>query len=76
LIIPITVTTAERSFWKLKLIKSYLRRTILQEKLDELTILPIDKDLLVKLDFKNLIRNIIVSLKTQFTLNILRIYEH
>jgi hypothetical protein len=76
LIILITVTTAERSFWKLKLIKSYLRRTILQEKLDELNILHIDKDLLVKLDFKNLIRNIIVSLKTPFTLNILRIYEH
>jgi len=76
LIIHITVTTAERSFWKLKLIKSYLRRTILQEKLDELTILHIDKDQLVKLDFKNLIRNIIVSLKTPFTLNILRTYEH
>ena len=39
LIIHITVASAERSFSKLKLIKSYLRSTISQEKLSGLTIL-------------------------------------
>ena len=39
LTIPITVASAKRSFSKLKLIKSYLRSTMSQEKLSGLTIL-------------------------------------
>ena len=43
LIIPVTVTTAERSFSKLKIIKSYLRSSMSQERLDGLAMLAIEK---------------------------------
>ena len=40
--IPVTVATAERSFSKLKLINTYLRSKISQERLDNLAILSIE----------------------------------
>ena len=40
--IPVTVATAERSFSKLKLIKTYLRSKISQERLDNLAVLSIE----------------------------------
>ena len=40
--IPVTVATAERSFSELKLIKTYLRSKISQERLDDLAILSIE----------------------------------
>ena len=40
--IPVTAATAERSFSKLKLIKTYLRSKISQERLDDLAILYIE----------------------------------
>ena len=57
LTIPVTVAFAERSFSKLKLIKSYLKSTMLQERLNELAILSIEKEMLVELEHKNLISN-------------------
>ena len=57
LTIPIIVASAERSFSKLKLIKSYLRSTMLQERLSGLVILSIEKEMLVELECKNLISN-------------------
>ena len=44
LTIPVTVASAERSFSKLKLIKSYLRSTMSQDRLSGLAILPIEKE--------------------------------
>jgi hypothetical protein len=41
--IPVTVASTEINFSKLKLIKSYLRLTISQERLNELAILSIEK---------------------------------
>ena len=46
LTIPVTVATAERSFSKLKLIKSYIRSTMSQERLNGLAILSIEKHML------------------------------
>ena len=57
LTIPVTVTSAERSFSKLKLINSYLRSTMSQERLSGLTILSIEKKMLTELECKNLISN-------------------
>ena len=57
LTIPITIASAERSFLKLKLIKSYLRSTMSQERLSGLAILSIEKEMLEELKYKNLISN-------------------
>lgn len=55
LTIPVTVAYAERSFSKLKLIKSYLRSTMSQERLSGLAMLSIESDMVQKLDYVNLI---------------------
>ena len=57
LTIPITVASAERSFSKLKIIKSYLRSTMSQDRLNGLAILSIEKDILANLEYKELINN-------------------
>ena len=55
LTIPVTVASVEISFSKLKLIKSYLRSTMSQERLNGLTILSIEKHMLEQIDFNSLI---------------------
>ena len=55
LTIHITVASAKRSFSKLKLIKLYLRSTMSQEILSELTILSIENEMLKEFKYKNLI---------------------
>jgi hypothetical protein len=55
LIIPVTVALVEKSFSKLKLIKTYLRTTMLQEKLNGFVIISIENQYLDKLNFDNLI---------------------
>jgi hypothetical protein len=55
--IPVTVASAEKTFSKLKLIKSYLRSTMSQERLSGLAILSIEKNMLEKIDYKSLINN-------------------
>ena len=49
------MASAERSFSKLKLIKSYLRSTMSQKRLNGLAILSIEKEMLEELEYKNLI---------------------
>lgn len=55
LTIPVTVASAERSFSKLKLIKTYLRSTMAQERLNSLAILAIENEEAKKLDFKEIL---------------------
>jgi len=43
LTIPVLVASVERKFSKLKLIKSYLRSIMSQQKLNRLTLLSIEK---------------------------------
>ncbi|KAK9682257.1 hypothetical protein RND81_10G061200 [Saponaria officinalis] len=50
LTVPVTVASAERSFSKLKLIKTYLRSSMSQERLYGLAILAIEKELLKDID--------------------------
>ena len=55
--LPLTVASAERSFSKLKLIKTYLRSTMSQERLDDLAILSIENKEANKIDKTKLIRD-------------------
>ena len=54
--IPVTVATAERSFFKLKLIKTYLRSKISQERLDNLAMLFIENADAASIDKARLIQ--------------------
>ena len=55
LTLPVTISSAERSFSKLKLIRNYLRSTMLQERLSDLTILSIESELARTVDFSRVI---------------------
>ena len=51
----VSIASCERSFSKLKLIKSYLRSTVGESRLSALSILPIESDLVETLFFDNII---------------------
>ena len=55
--LPVTVRSAERSISKLKLIKTYLRYTMSQERLYDLAILSIENQEAKKIDKKKLIKD-------------------
>ncbi|KAL2958696.1 hypothetical protein AAZX31_18G222600 [Glycine max] len=55
--IEVLIVTAERSFSKLKLLKSYLKSTMLQDRLNVLAILSIESEVLELLDYKTLIND-------------------
>ena len=57
LTILVIIAYVERTFSKLKLIKSYLRATMSQERLNGLAILSIEKNMLEKINYKSLINN-------------------
>lgn len=59
LTIPITVASAERSFSKLKLLKSYLRSTMTQERLNGLALMTIESDILDKIHREDVIEKFI-----------------
>ena len=50
--VPVTVGTTERSFSKLKLIKNFLRSSMSQERLSDLTLLSTEKEQAKNLDFR------------------------
>ncbi|PRQ17899.1 putative HAT dimerization domain-containing protein [Rosa chinensis] len=55
LTIPVTVASAERSFSKLKLLKSYLRTTMTQDRLNGLVILTVERNMLANVDYEKII---------------------
>ncbi len=55
LTLPVTVASAERSFSKLKLIKTYLRSTMAQDRLNALAILSVENAEAETTDFTDLI---------------------
>lgn len=56
LTIPVTVASGERSFSKLKLIKTYLRSTMSQIRLTSLATLSIENEIAENLDFSSVIK--------------------
>ena len=58
-LLTLTVTTAsvERGFSKLTIVKSKLRSTMNQERLEALTLASVEKDLLLQLDDAELVAN-------------------
>ena len=55
LTLPVTVSTVERSFSKLKLIKTYLRNTMQDDRLSGLTVLSVENAEARKLDVSKII---------------------
>jgi hypothetical protein len=51
---PVTVASNERSFSKLKLIKTHLRSTITDERLNSLVLLGVEKYMVDQLDMNKL----------------------
>lgn len=59
LTIPVTVASAERSISKLKLLKSYLRSTMTQERLNSLAMIALESGLLEKINYEHIIEDFI-----------------
>ncbi|GJU47369.1 zinc finger MYM-type protein 1 [Tanacetum coccineum] len=57
LTIPVIMASTERSFSKLKLLKSYLRSTMSQERLNGLALIAIENDILESVNYDDLINN-------------------
>jgi len=55
LTMPVTVATGERSFSKLKVIKNYLRSTMKQERLTNLSIISIEREISKNLDITDIV---------------------
>ena len=53
--LPVTVASAERSFSNLKILKTYLRSTISQDRLDGLALLSIENECAKQLNIDDLI---------------------
>ena len=53
--LPVTVSSAERSFSKLKLIKSYLRSSIALDRFDSLALISIENEAARQLDLHELV---------------------
>lgn len=58
---PVTVASAERSFSRLKIIKTYLRNSMTQDRLSALAILSIENDVAHSLDYCALIKDFSLS---------------
>jgi hypothetical protein len=59
LTIPMTVASAERSFSKLKLLKSYLRSKMTQQRLTDLATIALERAILEEIEYENIIEDFI-----------------
>jgi hypothetical protein len=59
LTIPVTVASAERSFSKLKLLKSYMRTTMTQQRLNDLATISLESEVLEKIGYEDIIEDFI-----------------
>jgi hypothetical protein len=68
LTLPVSVTSCERSFRKMKLIKSYLRSTMSQDRFTNLAILSVENEVASSIDFSDVIKDFaaIKSREVQF----------
>ncbi|CAH1099417.1 unnamed protein product [Psylliodes chrysocephalus] len=57
LTLPVSVASGEISFSKLKIIKNYLRSTMLQDRLNDLSIIAIENDIMDSLYLEELIKD-------------------
>jgi hypothetical protein len=55
----VTVASAERSFSKLKLLKSYLRFTMTQQRLTDLATITLERELLDKIEYDHIVEEFI-----------------
>ena len=55
LTLPVPVASGERSFSKLKLIKTYIRSSMIQERLVGLSTISVEHEIAQKLDLKKLV---------------------
>jgi hypothetical protein len=55
LTILVIVASVERSFYKLKLLKSYLSSTMPQERISRLATISLENDILEKINYKDMI---------------------
>ncbi|XP_023739319.1 uncharacterized protein LOC111887384 [Lactuca sativa] len=61
LTIPVTTTSTEMSFSKLKLMKSYLRSTMFQERLSVLAMISIKNEILESIDYEELLNQFAIK---------------
>lgn len=54
-----TVASVERSFSKLKLLKSYMRTIMTQERLNDLATIALEGDMLEKINYEDMIEDFI-----------------
>jgi hypothetical protein len=59
LAIPVTVSSAERSYSKLKLLKSYMRTTMTQQRLNDLATISLESEMLEKISYEDIIEDFI-----------------
>jgi hypothetical protein len=56
----VTVASAERSFSKLKLLKSYLRSTMTRQRLTDLATIALESGLLDKIEYDHIVEEFIL----------------
>jgi len=70
LTLPVSVASAERTFSKLKLIKSYLRSTMGQERLKNLVFISIERVRAKKIEAKDMVQKLRLQKKKEILLTL------